>query len=114
MLAAKKGGADYITLCETNGGMLPADISEIVSIVMREVPDVRLGIHAHNDSGCAVANSIVAVNEGCTMVQGTINGLGERCGNANLCAIIPALQLKMGLAVIAPKKLGSSPNFPGT
>ena len=103
--AASKGGADYITLCETNGGMLPADISEIVNVVVREMPDTRLGIHTHNDSGCAVANSIVAVNEGCVMVQGTINGMGERCGNANLCSIIPALQIKMGLSIEGLKSL---------
>jgi len=105
LFAAKKGGADFITLCETNGGMLPQDISEIVNVVMREMPEMKLGIHAHNDSGCAVANSIVAVNEGCVMVQGTINGLGERCGNANLCSIIPALQIKMGFGAGNQKKL---------
>ena len=103
--AAAKGGASYITLCETNGGMLPADISEIVNVVVREMPDAKIGIHTHNDSGCAVANSIVAVTEGCVMVQGTINGLGERCGNANLCSIIPALQIKMGLAFEGFKSL---------
>jgi 2-isopropylmalate synthase len=105
--AAKAGGADYITLCETNGGMLPMDILEITSIVKNMMPDTRLGIHAHNDSGCAVANSLMAVNAGCEMVQGTINGLGERCGNANLCSIIPALQTKLGLDCVSPKKLAS-------
>ena len=105
--AAEQGGADFITLCETNGGMLPQDIAEIVNVVIREMPAAKLGIHAHNDSGCAVANSIVALNEGCVMVQGTINGLGERCGNANLCSIIPALQLKMGLPSVNPGKLES-------
>ncbi len=69
------------------------------------IPEARLGIHAHNDSDCAVANSIVAVQEGCTLVQGTVNGFGERCGNANLCSIIPALQLKLGYEGIPAEKL---------
>jgi 2-isopropylmalate synthase len=94
--AAAAAGADIVTLCETNGGMLPIDIREIVAAVRRELPGVRLGIHAHNDTDCAVANTLVAVREGCELVQGTINGLGERCGNANLCSIIPAVQLKLG------------------
>jgi 2-isopropylmalate synthase len=93
---ALEAGAESLCLCETNGGMLPMDIQEIVKTVRNEFPQARLGIHAHNDSGCAAANSIVAVEEGCTMVQGTINGFGERCGNANLCSIIPALELKLG------------------
>lgn len=105
--AAKAGGADFAVLCETNGGMLPMDILEITSVVRNMLPDIKLGIHAHNDSGCAVANSLVAVSAGCTMVQGTINGLGERCGNANLCSIIPALQVKLGLSSVNPKKLES-------
>lgn len=94
--AAADAGAMCLTLCETNGGMLPSDIREMVHIVSRKFPGMKLGIHTHNDSDCAVANSIVAVQEGCSLVQGTINGFGERCGNANLCSIIPALQLKLG------------------
>ncbi len=103
--AAAEGGACCLTLCETNGGMLPSDIREAVRAVRAEFPGIRLGIHAHNDSDCAVANSIVAVEEGCDLVQGTVNGLGERCGNANLCSIIPALQIKRGYACVAPAQL---------
>lgn len=103
--AARDAGAKNITLCETNGGMLPGDVREIVKIVSQELPGVPLGIHAHNDSDCAVANSIVAIEEGCSLVQGTINGLGERCGNANLCSIIPALQLKLGYRCIPDEKI---------
>ncbi|MGA2089854.1 MAG: citramalate synthase [Endomicrobiales bacterium] len=103
--AACDAGADTLTLCETNGGMLPSDIQEIVRAVRQSFPDAVLGIHAHNDTDCAVANSIVAVQEGCTMVQGTINGFGERCGNANLCSIIPALQVKLGYHCLPDKKI---------
>lgn len=103
--AAVKAGASNVTLCDTNGGMMPDDIRQIVSNVRKQIPDIPLGIHNHNDSECAVANSVVAVQEGCTLVQGTINGLGERCGNANLCSIIPALQLKMGYKCLSSKKL---------
>jgi 2-isopropylmalate synthase len=103
--AARDAGADNITLCDTNGGMLPADIAEIVRTVKKEDSLVPIGIHAHNDSDCAVANSITAVREGCSLVQGTINGLGERCGNANLCSIVPGLQLKLGYECLPDKKL---------
>ncbi|MBN1622662.1 MAG: citramalate synthase [Endomicrobiales bacterium] len=103
--AAVKAGADSVTLCDTNGGMLPGDIREIVKAVKEKFPDVYLGIHAHNDSDCAVANSVVAVEEGCSLVQGTINGLGERCGNANLCSIIPALQIKLGYRCLTDEKM---------
>jgi len=95
LLAAEEGGADCIVLCETNGGMLPSDIREIMKAV-KEVINVPLGIHTHNDSGCAVANTLEGVQAGAIHVQGTINGLGERCGNANLCTIIPNLCLKLG------------------
>ena len=91
---AADAGADYICLCETNGGVLPEYIDRIVKETIKEFPSVKFGIHAHNDCECAVANSIIAVQAGCKMVQGTINGIGERCGNANLCSIIPSLQLK--------------------
>ena len=97
--AAVEAGADWVCLCDTNGGTLPWKVRDI----MREVGDeigVPVGIHAHNDSECAVAVSLVAVEEGATMVQGTINGYGERCGNANLSSIIPALALKMDLYVV--------------
>ena len=81
-------------LCDTNGGTLPNEVSEIVSEVTKIVPGTNLGIHAHNDTGNAVANSLAAVLSGVRQIQGTINGLGERCGNANLMSIIPTLHLK--------------------
>ena len=103
--AAFKAGADYVCLCETNGGALPSDIAEIVSATVKAFPKKQFGIHTHNDSGCAVANSIVAVECGAVMTQGTINGIGERCGNANLCSIIPALQIKKGYKCVPQKNL---------
>ncbi len=93
--AALDGGADAIVLCDTRGGCLPLEIFDITGAVKRVIP-VTIGIHCHNDAEMAVANSIEAVRAGATQVQGTINGFGERCGNANLCAIIPNLKLKMG------------------
>ncbi|GFP18510.1 2-isopropylmalate synthase [Candidatus Hakubella thermalkaliphila] len=104
ILAAQEGGADYIVLCDTNGGTLPSEVSRIT----REVVDllkVPVGIHAHNDIECAVANTLVAVENGATMVQGTINGYGERCGNANLCSIIPNLVLKKGILCLPKENL---------
>jgi 2-isopropylmalate synthase len=98
-------GASVICLCETNGGMLPSDIRLIVGEASSVFPEMRFGIHTHNDSGCAVANSVTAVEEGCIMVQGTINGIGERCGNANLCSIIPGLQIKRGYRCVPAKSL---------
>lgn len=102
--AAAKGGADSVVLCDTNGGTLPHEVFEISKVVKKKI-NVPLGIHAHNDSGVAVANSLTAVHAGATQVQGTINGYGERCGNANLCSIIPNLKLKMNLGCIADKNL---------
>jgi len=95
--AAVDGGADYLVLCDTNGGTLPGEVTRIVKEVRKKYPKVPIGIHAHNDAELAVANSLAAVEAGAIQVQGTINGLGERCGNANLCSIIPALVLKMNL-----------------
>jgi len=95
LLVAQEAGSDFITLCDTNGGMLPSKVKEIVAEVRKKI-NTPLGIHTHNDTGCAVANTIVAVEEGCELVQGTINGYGERCGNADLCVLIPNLQLKLG------------------
>lgn len=92
--AAADAGADAVVLCDTNGGMLPHHVLRVVN-EMRLLVNVSLGIHAHNDSGCAVANSIIAVDAGCVQVQGTMNGYGERAGNADLTSIIPALVLKM-------------------
>jgi 2-isopropylmalate synthase len=93
--AAMEGGAHVISLCDTNGGTLTFDLEGIVQSVFEKFPDITLGIHAHNDSGLGVANSLSAVRLGATHVQGTINGFGERCGNANLCSIIPNIELKM-------------------
>ena len=92
--AAYDNGAKWIVLCDTNGGTLPHEVTEIVKEVSKHVPGKNLGIHAHNDTGNAVANSIAAVLSGVRQVQGTINGLGERCGNANLMSLIPTLHLK--------------------
>jgi len=101
LLAAEAAGAHCLVLCDTNGGGLPHEITEIVREVKKVVkPATPLGIHVHNDTECAVANSLAAVAEGVNHVQGTINGYGERCGNANLVSIIPNLVLKMALQCI--------------
>jgi 2-isopropylmalate synthase len=97
--AAETGGAHWLVLCDTNGGTLPADLVAIVQAVKRAVK-TPLGIHVHNDAECAVANSLAAVLEGVDQVQGTVNGFGERCGNANLVSIIPTLVLKLGVDCI--------------
>ncbi len=102
--AAVAGGADWVVLCDTNGGSLCAWISQVVQEVGKAIP-VKLGIHTHNDSELAVANSLTAVEAGCEQVQGTINGYGERCGNANLVSIVAALQLKMGYQVVPQESL---------
>ncbi|MDO4410830.1 MAG: citramalate synthase [Akkermansia sp.] len=93
--AAYENGADCLILCDTNGGTMPDEISRVVAQVKENLPEARIGIHAHNDCELAVANSLAAVKAGATQVQGTMNGIGERCGNANLCSVIPNLQLKM-------------------
>lgn len=95
--AAQDAGAETIALCDTNGGTLPADFERITREVASSLK-ARVGVHCHNDSGAAVANSILGVVAGARHVQGTINGIGERCGNADLCQIIPALELKMGFS----------------
>ncbi len=103
---AYQAGADCLCLCDTNGGTLPHEIREIIQRVKAVLGEnVPLGIHAHNDSECAVANSLEAVLLGASQVQGTINGIGERCGNANLCSIIPNLVLKMGYQISAGEVL---------
>ncbi|MGM0471117.1 MAG: citramalate synthase [Bacillota bacterium] len=102
--AAERGGAKTLVLCDTNGGTLPTELKRIVTEVQEEV-DVQLGIHAHNDSDVAVANTLLAVEAGASHVQGTINGYGERCGNANLSSIIPNLKLKQGLDVVSDEQL---------
>ncbi len=105
--AAVEGGAINVTLCDTNGGSLPSQITEAVRAVAREIPNVPLGIHAHNDSGCAIANTVAAVEAGVTLVQGVMNGFGERTGNADLAVVIPDLQLKMGHRVVTDEQLRS-------
>lgn len=103
--AALEGGADTLVLADTNGGCLPWEIERIVREVKAALSNVRLGIHTHNDGDLAVANSLAAVQAGVTHVQGTMNGYGERCGNANLCSLIPTLELKMGIQVLPPGRL---------
>ncbi|MEK9728540.1 MAG: citramalate synthase, partial [Alphaproteobacteria bacterium] len=100
--AAMAGGADWVILCDTNGGCLPEEIFDIVAATKQAVPECRLGIHCHNDTGMAVANTLAAVRAGARHVQGTINGLGERCGNADLITLIPNLMLKMGFVTNIP------------
>jgi len=104
VVAAAKAGVECVILCDTNGGSLPQQIVEAIKAVKKASP-VPLGIHTHNDAELAVANSLVAVEAGVIQVQGTINGYGERCGNANLCSIIPTLKLKMGIDCITGKQL---------
>ncbi len=110
--AAIAAGAEWLTLCDTNGGTLPHEISSIMAAVQQQLaeaqspgPHLRWGIHTHNDAELAVANAIAAIGEGAQMVQGTINGYGERCGNVNLCSLIPTLQLKLGYFCLQPTEL---------
>ena len=103
--AAVRGGAECIVLCDTNGGSLPWQVESAVAEVMAQLGSVPVGIHAHDDTGCGVANSLAAVRAGARHVQGTINGYGERCGNANLCAVIPTLELKLNLRALPPGAL---------
>jgi 2-isopropylmalate synthase len=103
--AAVAGEADCLVLCDTNGGTLTSELIKIIKEVKKHFPRMPLGIHAHNDSEMAVANSLAAVELGCVQVQGTMNGFGERCGNANLCSIIPALKLKLGVDCISDENL---------
>ncbi|HTD10414.1 MAG TPA: citramalate synthase [Solirubrobacteraceae bacterium] len=102
---AAGAGAERLVLCDTNGGSLPAQIRTAFAVVAEALPGVALGIHTHDDSGCAVANTLTAVECGATQVQGTVNGIGERTGNANLITIIADLQLKMGVQLLAPERL---------
>ena len=101
---AAAAGADWIVLCDTNGGSLPHQVTDTVAAV-RGAVTTRLGIHSHNDADLAVANALAAVEAGCTQVQGTMNGWGERCGNANLISIIPSLQLKMARRCVSDENL---------
>ncbi|MCJ2541699.1 citramalate synthase [Thermostichus vulcanus] len=108
LVTAAEAGAEWLVLCDTNGGSLPHEIAQITAAVLAESHHLRhlpLGIHTHNDSGTAVANALAAVQAGVRMVQGTINGYGERCGNADLCSLIPNLQLKLGYTCLPEEKL---------
>jgi 2-isopropylmalate synthase len=119
--AALDGGADFIVLCDTNGGTLPYELEKIIETLQTELKDywarpyqndsIKLGIHCHNDCNMAVANSISAVHKGAAMVHGTINGYGERCGNADLTSIIPILALKMDRKCVSPKNLKKLKNL---
>lgn len=102
---AEEAGADWLVMCDTNGGTMPHEVHDIVSALCEVIPGSKLGIHTHNDCELAVANSLSAVRAGVTHIQGTMNGYGERCGNANLCSIIPNLQLKLGYQVLEPDRL---------
>jgi len=108
---AIESGAENLSLCDTNGGALPDFIAKAVKITHEKFPQITLGIHTHNDCELAVANTIAAVKAGATLIQGTINGYGERTGNANLCSIIPILQLKMKQQIVSPNKLQSLRNL---
>ena len=105
LAAAQEAGAECLVLCDTNGGSLPGLITQAVERVCAVFPKTVIGIHVHNDGGLAVANTLAAIEAGASHVQGTMNGYGERCGNADLCSVIPNLQLKMGLPVLAPEQL---------
>ncbi|WP_334073333.1 MULTISPECIES: citramalate synthase [Paenibacillus] len=105
MAKAEEAGADWLVMCDTNGGTMPHEVHDIVSVLAGRVAKSRLGIHTHNDCELAVANSLSAVRAGAEQIQGTMNGYGERCGNANLCSIIPNLQLKLGYQVLEEDQL---------
>jgi 2-isopropylmalate synthase len=106
--AAADAGAENVTLCDTNGGSLPDFVAEATAAAVADLDGaVEVGIHTHNDAECAVANSLAAVGAGARLVQGCVNGYGERCGNANLASILPALQLKMGFEVVTDEQLAS-------
>ena len=104
--AAVRGGAEIFVLCDTNGGAMPWEVKDATRDIKSALGDARLGIHTHNDGGVAIANTLASVQEGVVHVQGTINGVGERCGNANLCTVIPNLELKLGLRCLPEGNLG--------
>ena len=112
LLAAERGGARILVLCDTNGGTLTSEMEKIVEEVKVKVQiGIPFGIHTHNDAGVGVANTLVAVERGAVQVQGTFNGYGERCGNANLCAILPNLELKMGYQTVGRDNLAELMDF---
>ena len=106
--AGAEAGAERLVLCDTNGGSLPPQIRTAFAVVAEALPGAPLGIHTHDDSGCGVANALTAVECGATQVQGTINGIGERTGNANLVTIIADLQLKMGVPLLDARAPGEA------
>jgi 2-isopropylmalate synthase len=105
LTAAVDAGADVLVLCDTNGGSMPDEVYGITKTVCEKFSSLPIGIHTHNDCDCATANTLAAIRAGARHVQGTINGLGERCGNANLCTVIPNLAFKMGFECLAPEKI---------
>jgi 2-isopropylmalate synthase len=107
LAAAIEAGAENVTLCDTNGSSLPVQVAEATARVVGELGGERVGIHTHNDAECGVANSLAAVEQGASLVQGTMNGVGERCGNANLVSILPALQLKLGFSCVPAERLAT-------
>ena len=111
LTGAAEAGADCLVLCDTNGGTLPGEVTEIMQATCKKLPEAEIGIHTHNDAGMGVANSVVAVEHGAVQVQGTFNGYGERCGNANLCGVIPNLQLKLGCSWNGQDNLGDLTEF---
>src|SRR4030095_5240515 len=111
--AAAAGGPKCIVLCDTNGGSLPALVARITREVREQIA-LPLGVHCHNDGELAVANTLAAVSAGASHVQGTINGYGERCGNANLCAVIPGIELKLGLTALPAGRLPELPEVART
>ncbi|MGG3282288.1 citramalate synthase [Paenibacillus solani] len=110
MSTARNAGADWLVMCDTNGGSLPHEVASIVTSLTNQIPGAPLGVHTHNDCELAVANTLSAVQAGVRQVQGTMNGYGERCGNANLCSIIPNLQLKLDYECIGDDNLGTLTN----
>ena len=122
LVAACQGGAASIMLCDTNGGALPFEIETIIPVIQQRLADelagadarIKIGIHTHNDCGLATANTIAAVRSGATIVQGTINGYGERCGNADLTTLAPLLKLKMGYDCMTDTNLAKMKNCPAS
>src|SRR4051794_21559125 len=110
--AAFDAGARWVVLCDTNGGTMPHEVETIVTEVIKHIPGDHVGIHAHNDTEQAVANSLAAVRAGARQIQGTLNGLGERCGNANLCLLVPTLRLKK--EVLGAVEIGGPPGKKAT
>ncbi|NMD38751.1 MAG: citramalate synthase, partial [Christensenellaceae bacterium] len=103
--AASKGGAEILVLCDTNGGSFPNEIEEIYKVVANTFSNKKIGIHCHNDCGLAIANTLVGINNGAFQAQCTVGGIGERCGNADLCTLLPILQLKMGFKLVSDEQL---------